>query len=115
MARRIRGRVHGCMGKEGKTLSKAEPLRCLQKARSKTSLFYLYKKEGLTSPKSAPSRHPKYADAMIEPPSPERNVILSSMLGDELDMGGLGEFQHTESKSGYEPLQEWSLPTFEGV
>ncbi|KAK7364985.1 hypothetical protein VNO80_13735 [Phaseolus coccineus] len=43
------------------------------------------------------------------------NVLLSSMPRDELDSSDLGEFQRTESKSGYEPLQEGSLPTFEGV
>ncbi|CAJ1947246.1 unnamed protein product [Sphenostylis stenocarpa] len=43
------------------------------------------------------------------------NVLLSSMPRDELDTSDLGEFQRTESKSGYEPLQEGSLPTFEGV
>ncbi|RDX71843.1 Protein furry-like-like protein, partial [Mucuna pruriens] len=44
------------------------------------------------------------------------NVLLSSMPRDELDTSDLGgEFQRTESKSGYEPLQEGSLPIFEGV
>ncbi|XP_014522885.1 protein furry homolog isoform X2 [Vigna radiata var. radiata] len=43
------------------------------------------------------------------------NVLLSSMPRDELDSSVLGEFQRTESKSGYEPLQEGSLPAFEGV
>lgn len=43
------------------------------------------------------------------------NVLLSSMPRDELDNGDLGEFQRTESKSGYEPLQEGNLPVFEGV
>ncbi|KAG4987863.1 hypothetical protein JHK85_030846 [Glycine max] len=43
------------------------------------------------------------------------NVLLSSMPRDELNTSDLGEFQRTESKSGYEPLQEGSLPTFEGV
>ena len=43
------------------------------------------------------------------------NVLLSSMPRDELDTSDLGEFQRTESKSGYEPLQEGNLPTFEGV
>ncbi|KAK7381187.1 hypothetical protein VNO78_33717 [Psophocarpus tetragonolobus] len=43
------------------------------------------------------------------------NVLLSSMPRDELDTNDLGEFQRTESKSGYEPLQEGTLPTFEGV
>ncbi|XP_020234237.1 uncharacterized protein LOC109814268 [Cajanus cajan] len=43
------------------------------------------------------------------------NVLLSSMPRDELDTSDLGEFQRSESKSGYEPLQEGNLPTFEGV
>ncbi|CAI8594202.1 unnamed protein product [Vicia faba] len=43
------------------------------------------------------------------------NVLLSSMPRDELDTSYIGEFQRTESKSGYEPLQEGSLPVFEGV
>jgi hypothetical protein len=43
------------------------------------------------------------------------NVLLSSMPRDELDTNYIGEYQRTESKSGYEPLQEGSLPTFEGV
>ncbi|MCI22219.1 protein furry-like, partial [Trifolium medium] len=43
------------------------------------------------------------------------NVLLSSMPRDELDTNYIGEFQRTESKSGYEPFQEGSLPTFEGV
>ncbi|KAG4395808.1 hypothetical protein GLYMA_19G037200v4 [Glycine max] len=43
------------------------------------------------------------------------NVLLSSMPRDELTTSDLGEFQRTESKSSYEPLQEGSLPTYEGV
>ncbi|XP_019427586.1 PREDICTED: uncharacterized protein LOC109335831 isoform X2 [Lupinus angustifolius] len=43
------------------------------------------------------------------------NVLLSSMPRDELDSSDLGEFQRTESKGGYEPLQEGNLPAFEGV
>ncbi|XP_028764810.1 uncharacterized protein LOC114722858 [Neltuma alba] len=43
------------------------------------------------------------------------NVLLSSMPRDELDNSDLGEFQRTESRSGFELLQEGHLPPFEGV
>lgn len=42
------------------------------------------------------------------------NVLLSSMPRDELDNSDLGEFQRTESRSGFE-VQEGHLPPFEGV